>query len=177
MDVGKIHSYSSNNKLFTEVDKKDIVSKEKGKDVSSDKITEDAKVSYQAIIDKKIVSQNVSSSASVSNTSLQSNSSSDPNDAAISKKEITSEQPASSALYDSPSSPAFPGVSPIGTRVEFAIEKELNLVVTTVRDLDTEKIIRQLPPEYTISRMKMLKSYYNQMTHANLGNKVDEVVK
>lgn len=113
MDVGKIHSYSSNNKLFTEVDKKDIVNKEKGKDVSSDKITDHV----------------------------------------------------------------FPGVSPIGTRVEFAIEKELNLVVTTVRDLDTEKIIRQLPPEDTISRMKMLKSYYNQIAQANLGNKVDEVVK
>ncbi|MCF6149827.1 MAG: flagellar protein FlaG [Candidatus Kuenenia sp.] len=176
MDVGKIHSASSYSKLFAEVDKQDIANKKKENDISSDKITEEYKVSSSAIIDKKIVSQNVSSSASVSNSSLQSNNDSS-NGNAVPNEEVSSEQSFSTFMHDSSSPPISSGISPIGTRIEFTIEKELNLVVTTVRDLNNDNVIRQLPPEDTISRMKMLKSYYKQKAQASLGNKVDEIIK
>ncbi|MBM4055256.1 MAG: flagellar protein FlaG [Planctomycetes bacterium] len=172
MDVGKIHSTSSYSKLFIELDKQDIAGKKKGNDTFSDKITEDYKVSPSAIIDKKIVPQNVSSSVNVSNVSSQSNGGSS-DDNIIPNEEASSEQSLSSVLRDS----SLFQITPIGTKIEFTIEKELNLVVTTVRDINNDNIIRQLPPEDTISRMKLLKSYYKHKAQESLGNKVDEIVK
>lgn len=177
MDVGKIHSASSYSKLFTEADKQDVASKKKEKDASFEKITVENKVPHNAILNKKLVSQNVSSSASVSDNSFKDNSS-NADDSNISHREHSSEESVTSDLTTPPPSQMSSfSVSPVGTRVEFTIEKELNLVVTTVRDLNNDKVIRQLPPEDTISRMKMLKSYYKQAAQASLGNKVDKIVK
>ena len=45
--------------------------------------------------------------------------------------------------------------SPINTKVQFSIERELNLIVTRVMDASTNKVIRQIPAEETIKRLKL----------------------
>ncbi|MDN3513509.1 MAG: flagellar protein FlaG [Candidatus Brocadia sp.] len=49
----------------------------------------------------------------------------------------------------------------LGTKVAFLIEKDLHIVVTTVKDSITNKVIRQIPPEETIDRLKLLNNYLN----------------
>lgn len=43
----------------------------------------------------------------------------------------------------------------INTKVQFSIERELNLIVTRVMDASTNKVIRQIPAEETIKRLKL----------------------
>ncbi len=50
----------------------------------------------------------------------------------------------------------------VGTRVAFSIEKDLHIVVTTVKDANTNKVIRQIPQKETIDRIKLLSIYYKQ---------------
>lgn len=50
----------------------------------------------------------------------------------------------------------------VGTKIAFSIEKDLEIVVTSVKDLNTNKIIRQIPPEEIIDRLKLLNNYYKQ---------------
>lgn len=50
----------------------------------------------------------------------------------------------------------------VGTKVAFSIEKDLHIVVTSVKDSNTNKLIRQIPPEETIDRLKLLNNYYKQ---------------
>ncbi|MCF6154458.1 MAG: hypothetical protein E3K36_04230 [Candidatus Brocadia sp.] len=57
----------------------------------------------------------------------------------------------------------------IGTKVAFSIEKDLHIIVTRVKDSNTNKVIRQIPPEETIDRLKLLNNYYKQP--------IDNVVK
>lgn len=45
--------------------------------------------------------------------------------------------------------------SAIITKVQFSIERELNLIVTRVMDASTNKVIRQIPAEETIKRLKL----------------------
>lgn len=45
--------------------------------------------------------------------------------------------------------------SAITTKVQFSIERELNLIVTRVMDASTNKVIRQIPAEETIKRLKL----------------------
>jgi flagellar protein FlaG len=45
--------------------------------------------------------------------------------------------------------------SAINTKVQFSIERELNLIVTRVMDASTNKVIRQIPAEETIKRLKL----------------------
>ena len=45
--------------------------------------------------------------------------------------------------------------SAISTKVQFSIERELNLIVTRVMDASTNKVIRQIPAEETIKRLKL----------------------
>lgn len=49
-----------------------------------------------------------------------------------------------------------------GTKVAFSLEKDLHIVVTTVMDANTDKVIRQIPPEETIDRLKLLNVYNKQ---------------
>lgn len=48
----------------------------------------------------------------------------------------------------------------LGTKVAFSIEKDLHIVVTTVKDSNTNAVIRQIPPEETIDRLKLLNNYH-----------------
>jgi len=50
----------------------------------------------------------------------------------------------------------------LGTKVAFSIEKDLHIIVTTVKDSNTNKVIRQIPPEETIDRLKLLNNYHKQ---------------
>lgn len=45
--------------------------------------------------------------------------------------------------------------SSLNTKVQFSIERELNLIVTRVMDASTNKVIRQIPAEETIKRLKL----------------------
>jgi uncharacterized FlaG/YvyC family protein len=58
------------------------------------------------------------------------------------------------------SSPATPHY--VGTKVAFSIERDLHIVVTTVKDSNTDTVIRQIPPEETIKRLKLLNNSYKQ---------------
>src|SRR4030066_1730411 len=51
--------------------------------------------------------------------------------------------------------PTEPNDSAINTKVQFSIERELNLIVTRVMDASTNKVIRQIPAEETIKRLKL----------------------
>ena len=59
--------------------------------------------------------------------------------------------------------------SAINTKVQFSIERELNLIVTRVMDASTNKVIRQIPAEETIKR---LKSKYHQSQKGTSTNDV-----
>ena len=46
------------------------------------------------------------------------------------------------------------------TRLSFSVEKDIGVVVTTVVDADTKQVLRQLPSEEAIKRLKLLKAYH-----------------
>ncbi|OOP55892.1 MAG: hypothetical protein AYP45_12030 [Candidatus Brocadia carolinensis] len=45
------------------------------------------------------------------------------------------------------------------TEITMAVEKDLNIVVTTVKNKDTDKVIRQIPDKEIIERLKYFKKY------------------
>lgn len=53
---------------------------------------------------------------------------------------------------------------PITTRVSYSIESDLNLVVTQIVDTNTKEVIRQIPPEEVIKRMRLLKNYHQPVS-------------
>lgn len=55
---------------------------------------------------------------------------------------------------------------PVATRISYSIENDLNLVVTRVVDTNTKKVIRQIPPEEIVKRMKLLKNYHQPVSIA-----------
>ncbi|MEP9412093.1 MAG: flagellar protein FlaG [Candidatus Brocadia sp.] len=76
-----------------------------------------------------------------------------------------SEAPETEVLLMKTSPPAMPSHG--GTKVAFSLEKDLNIVITTVIDPNTNKVIRQIPPEETIDRLKFLNVYNKQaVTHS-----------
>lgn len=46
------------------------------------------------------------------------------------------------------------------TRLSFSVEKDIGVVVTTVVDTNTKQVLRQLPSEEAIKRLKLLKAYH-----------------
>jgi len=44
---------------------------------------------------------------------------------------------------------------PINTKILFSVERDLNLIVTRVMDSTSNKVIRQIPTEETIKRLKL----------------------
>lgn len=49
------------------------------------------------------------------------------------------------------------------TEVTMSVEKDLNIIVTTVKYKNTDKVIRQIPDEEIIERLKYLKKYNKQL--------------
>ncbi|TVM00012.1 MAG: hypothetical protein CV087_15945 [Candidatus Brocadia sp. WS118] len=49
------------------------------------------------------------------------------------------------------------------TEITMSVEKDLNIIVTTVKNKDTEKVIRQIPDKEIIERLKYLKKYSKQL--------------
>lgn len=49
------------------------------------------------------------------------------------------------------------------TEVTMSVEKDLNIVVTTVKNKNTDTVIRQIPEEEIIERLKYLKKYNKQL--------------
>ena len=45
------------------------------------------------------------------------------------------------------------------TEITMTVEKDLNIVVTTVKNKDTDKVIRQVPNKEIIERLKYFKKY------------------
>lgn len=62
--------------------------------------------------------------------------------------------------------------SSINTKVQFSIERELNLIITRVMDASTNKVIRQIPAEETIKRLKL--KY--QQSQSQKGTSTNDVV-
>lgn len=81
-------------------------------------------------------------------------------DMSIKKNTVPSNEPKVDDPPKRTSSPATP--HNVGTKVAFSIEKDLHIIVTTVKDANTNKVIRQIPTEETINRLKLLNSYYKQ---------------
>lgn len=50
------------------------------------------------------------------------------------------------------------------TEITMSVEKDLHIIVTTVKNKNTDKIIRQIPSEEIIERLKYLKKYDKQHT-------------
>lgn len=49
------------------------------------------------------------------------------------------------------------------TEITMSVEKDLNIIVTTVKNKNTDKVIRQIPNEELVERLKYLKKYNNQL--------------
>ncbi len=67
-------------------------------------------------------------------------------------------------------------IPPAATRISYSIENDLNLIVTRVVDTNTKKVIRQIPPEEIIKRMKLLKNYHQPVSIAK-GLLVNDVME
>ncbi|GEM_PF-6222426 len=46
------------------------------------------------------------------------------------------------------------------TRLSFSVEKDIGVIVTTVVDANTKQVLRQLPSEEALKRLKLLKAYH-----------------
>lgn len=57
----------------------------------------------------------------------------------------------------------------VGTKVAFSIDNDLHIVVTTVKDTNTNTVIRQIPSEETMNWLK----FFNRNSVHPLLNKVD----
>lgn len=68
--------------------------------------------------------------------------------------------------------PSEPQKTPINTKIFFSIERDLNLIITRVMDVTTNKVIHQMPPEETIKRLKL--KY--QQSLAQKGTSTNDVV-
>jgi len=157
MEVENVHNVDIFTKHLFAVNKPGAVDKRNSKNEISSNVT-DKKVDY-AILSKKFVPQNVSNSAKFS-----------------SKKQTPSPKNDSPPLSpEMQSSIAKSPRSYLGTQVAFSIEKDLDIVVTTIKNSEN-KIVRQIPPEEIVSRLKMLKSYYEQVANAK-GKRLDEIIK
>ncbi|TVL95917.1 MAG: hypothetical protein CV082_08835 [Candidatus Brocadia sp. BL1] len=49
------------------------------------------------------------------------------------------------------------------TEITMSVEKDLNIVVTTVKNKNTDKVIRQIPEEEVVERLRYLKEYDKQL--------------
>lgn len=65
---------------------------------------------------------------------------------------------------------------PVDTRISYSVENDLNLVVTRVVDANTKKVIRQIPPEEVIKRIRLLKNYHQPVSTAK-GSFVNDVIE
>ncbi len=43
--------------------------------------------------------------------------------------------------------------------ISFSVEKDLNVIVTVVKDSNTKKVIQQMPSEEALKRMRFIKNY------------------
>jgi uncharacterized FlaG/YvyC family protein len=48
--------------------------------------------------------------------------------------------------------------------ISFSVEKDLHVIVTTVKDPNTKKMIQQIPSEDAIRRMRFIKTYLASQT-------------
>ncbi len=77
----------------------------------------------------------------------------------------------------SPSSNDSSASYPVSTRVSLSVERDLNLVVTRVVDTKTKKVVRQIPPEEAIKKMRLLKSYRQPSPSLTKGLILDDIVE
>lgn len=49
------------------------------------------------------------------------------------------------------------------TEITMSVEKDLNIIITTVKNKNTDKVIRQIPNEEIVERLKYLKKYNKQL--------------
>ena len=68
--------------------------------------------------------------------------------------------------------PSEPQKTPINTKILFSRESDLNIIITRVMDVSTNKVIHQIPAEETIKRLKL--KY--QQSLAQKGTSANDVV-
>ncbi|MEK7699461.1 MAG: flagellar protein FlaG [Planctomycetota bacterium] len=68
--------------------------------------------------------------------------------------------------------PSEPQKTPINTKILFSRERDLNIIITRVMDVSTNKVIHQIPAEETIKRLKL--KY--QQSLAQKGTSANDVV-
>ncbi len=68
--------------------------------------------------------------------------------------------------------PPEPQKTPINTKILFSRERDLNIIITRVMDVSTNKVIHQIPAEETIKRLKL--KY--QQSLAQKGTSTNDVV-
>ena len=68
--------------------------------------------------------------------------------------------------------PSEPQKTPVNTKILFSWERDLNLIITRVMDVSTNKVIHQIPAEETIKRLK----WKYQQSLAQKGTLTNDVV-
>lgn len=68
--------------------------------------------------------------------------------------------------------PSEPQKTPVNTKILFSWERDLNLIITRVMDVSTNKVIHQIPAEETIKRLK----WKYQQSLAQKGTSTNDVV-
>lgn len=94
------------------------------------------------------------------NTNKQSNTLAGNKDVFIKKNSVPSEASLADVLLKNKSSPIISYHT--GTKVSFSMENDLHIVVTTVTESNSNTVIRQIPSEETIDRLRLLNRYYNR---------------
>lgn len=63
------------------------------------------------------------------------------------------------------------------TKITMSVEKDLNIIVTTVKNKNTDKVIRQIPSEEIVERLKYIKKYNKQLISQKENNESNIIIK
>lgn len=63
------------------------------------------------------------------------------------------------------------------TKITLSVEKDLNIIVTTVKNKNTDKVIRQIPSEEIVERLKYIKKYNKQLISQKENNESNIITK
>lgn len=62
------------------------------------------------------------------------------------------------------------------TKITMSVEKDLNIIVTTVKNKNTDKVIRQIPSEEIVERLKYIKKYNKQLISQKENNESNIII-